>query len=48
MPIPTSGLGPMRGMKTMLESWEKTMIMAIVGTNATPVTTGEYPRVVCR
>ena len=48
MPTPTSGFDPMRGSKTMLESWEKPITMAIVGRNATPVATGEYPRVVCR
>ena len=48
MPNPTRGFGPMRGISTMLEIWAKSIIMTIVGRNATPVITGEYPRIVCR
>jgi hypothetical protein len=40
-PSPTSGFGPMRGIRTMLAIWAKSMTMAIVGRNATPVITGE-------
>ncbi len=47
-PNATSGLGPVRGISTMLEIWAKSISIAMAGTNANPVTTGEYPRTVCR
>ena len=47
MPKPTSGLGPMRGISTMLEIWANSMTIPIAGKNARPVTTGEKPLIVC-
>ena len=48
MPTPTSGFGPMRGISTTLAICANSMTMAIVGRNATPVFSGEYPRIICR
>ena len=48
MPPPTSSFGPIRGISTMLAIWANTITVAIVGRNATPVFSGEYPRIVCR
>ena len=47
MPSVTSGLGPTRGISTMLDRFEKVMIIATMGRKATPVITGEKPRVCC-
>ena len=41
MPAVTSGLGPIRGISTTLDRLAATTTIAIIGRNATPVTTGE-------
>jgi hypothetical protein len=48
MPDATIGFGPVRGIRMMLETWANSMTMAIAGRNATPVSTGQYPGIVCR
>ena len=46
-PAETIGLGPMRGISTMLETLDDIAMQTTIGRNATPVMTGEYPRVPC-
>ena len=41
MPAVTSGWGPSRGSRAMLDRFEATTIIAIIGRKATPVITGE-------
>ncbi len=41
MPAVTSGLGPSLGIAAMVARLAETMRHAIIGRNATPVTTGE-------
>jgi len=40
-PAETIGLGPMRGISTMLDTLDDVAMPAIIGRNATPVITGE-------
>ncbi len=47
MPTVTSGLGPNRGISTMLDRFDAIMIIATMGRKASPVTTGEKPSVSC-
>ena len=48
IPPATSGLGPTRGISTMVARLEARAEPALNGRNATPVTSGEYPSVCCR
>ncbi len=48
IPRATSGLGPVRGMSTIVDRLAAWMRPALAGRNATPVTSGEYPSVCCR
>src|SRR5580693_97909 len=48
IPQATSGLGPTRGIRTMVARLEAAAEPALNGRNATPVTSGEYPSVCCR
>ncbi len=41
MPAATSGLGPNRGIRTMVATLAEIMMHPIIGRKATPVTTGE-------
>jgi len=47
MPAMSSGLGPSRGISTMLPTLAITPMTATIGSRATPDLTGEYPRVTC-
>ena len=47
IPRVTRGLGPNRGISTMLDRFEEVMIIATMGRKASPVVTGEKPRVCC-
>ena len=47
IPVGASGLGPVRGISTMLEVTEDAMRQATIGRNATPVIAGLKPRVCC-
>jgi hypothetical protein len=40
-PAETIGLGPMRGISTMLDTFDEIAMQATIGRNATPVITGE-------
>jgi hypothetical protein len=46
-PSPTSGLGPVRGISTICPTLTDATTAAGKGRNARPVSSGEYPRVVC-
>ena len=48
IPDATTGLGPTLGMTTMVARLEASAVPAANGMDATPVTSGEYPRVCCR
>jgi hypothetical protein len=41
MPVATSGLGPTRGISTIVDMFAERAMPAAIGRKATPVTTGE-------
>src|SRR5580693_883622 len=45
IPDATSGRGPTRGISAIVATLEVTAEPALIGRNATPVTSGEYPSV---
>ena len=47
MPTITIGRGPILGSSTMLDTFAETAMQATIGRNASPLTTGEYPRDTC-
>ena len=48
MPLATSGLAPVRCSTLVCTTVAVKTIVAVIGRNATPVFSGEYPRFDCR